>query len=115
MSLAGLYNVPQDQLQLAQWSFINASAHADIVRVIYQRTGEVLQSYVLDPFDPTNPTSMQNWLYQHQLMHQQMDAVLGIAGYDLLDVDWTDRGQFAAWIDSHASEHLQAGQILNLG
>lgn len=115
MSLAGLYNVPQDPSQLAQWSFINAAAHLDIIRVIYQKFGTVLQSYVLDPLDPANPTSMQNWLYQHQIMHQQMDTVLGIAGYDLLDVDLTDQGQFAAWIEAHGSEHLQAGQILNLG
>lgn len=115
MSLAALFNVPEDPDQLAQWSFVNAAAHTDIIRVVYQRAGVVLSSYVLDPLDPTNPASMQTWLYQHQLMHQQMDQVLGIAGYDLLDVDLTDRGQFAAWIQSHASEHLQAGQILNLG
>jgi NAD dependent epimerase/dehydratase family enzyme len=112
MSLAGLYNVPQTPDQLAEWSFINAAAHADINRVIFQRTGQVLTSFVLDPI---NMPDLQNWLANHQIMHQQMDAVLGIAGYDLFDVDWTDRGQFAAWIQDHAAEHLQAGQILNLG
>jgi hypothetical protein len=112
MSLAALFNVPQTEDQLAQWSFVNAAAHADIVRVVFQNRNTVLASYVLDPI---NPDDLETWLYQHQVMHQQMDAVLGIAGYDLLDVDWTDRGQFAAWIASHANEHLQAGQILNLG
>jgi hypothetical protein len=112
MSLAALFNVPQTQDQLAQWSFVNAAAHADIVRVVFQNRNTALASYVLDPI---NPDDLETWLYQHQVMHQQMDAVLGIAGFDLLDVDWTDRGQFAAWIQSHASEHVQAGQILNLG
>ena len=112
MSLAGLYNVPQTPDQLAQWSFINAAAHVDINRVVFQRFNIALASYVLDPI---NPTDMQTWLVQHQIMHQQMDAVLGIAGYDLLDVDLNDRGQFAAWIQDHASEHLQVGQLLNLG
>lgn len=112
MSLAGLYNVPETPDQFAQWSFINAAAHADINRVIFERVNVVISSFVLDPI---NPADLQNWLANHQIMHQQMDAVLGIAGYDLFDVDFTDRGQFASWIQSHASEHLQAGQILNLG
>lgn len=112
MSLAGLFNVPQTPDQLAQWSFINAAAHVDINRVIFQRTGTVIASFVLDPI---NSDELENWLANHQIMHQQMDAALGIAGYDLFDVDWTDRGQFAAWVQAHANEHMQAGQILNLG
>lgn len=112
MSLAGLFNVPQTPDQLAEWSFINAAAHADINRVVFQDFNITLASYVLDPI---NQADLQNWLALHQIMHQQMDAVLGIAGYDLFDVDLTDRGQFAAWIQDHAAEHLQAGQILNLG
>lgn len=112
MSIAGLFNIPQDENQLAEWSFINAAAHADINRVIFQNTGIVIPAFVLDPINPLN---MQVWLYQHQIMHQEMDAVLGIAGYDLTDVDWRDPSQFAGWIQAHAAEHVQAGQILNLG
>ncbi len=115
MSLAALYNIPQTPHQLAEWSFVNASAHADIVRLIFQNYGKVIDSYVLDPFDPRDEDSMQVWVYQHYVMHQQMDAILGIAGYDLTDVDFTNQGILAGWIQSHASEHLQAGQILGLG
>ncbi len=115
MSLAGLYNIPVTQDQLAQWSFVNAAAHADVIRLVFQITGQQLDSFVLDPFDPQDPSTMELWLYQHQTMHQQMDAILGIQGYDLLDVDFTNQGLLAGWIASHANEHVQAGQILGLG
>ena len=115
MSLAALWNIPETEAQLAQWSFVNASAHADIVRVIFQRVGVVLDSFVLDPFNPKDPASFDPWVYQHYVMHQQMDAILGIQGYDLTSVDFTDDGNLAGWIQSHAVEHQQAGQILNLG
>lgn len=115
MSLAALYNIPQTDDQLAEWSFVNAAAHTDLIRVIFEQSGQTLDSFVLDPFNPQDQTSMQAWLYQHQVMHQQMDAALGIQGYDLLDVDFTNEGELAGWIEAHAIEHVQAGQILNLG
>ena len=115
MSLAALWNIPQTEEQLAQWSFVNSAAHIDIVRVIFERTGVALDTFVLDPFDPRDEASFQPWLYQHQAMHQQMDAILGIAGYDLTDVDFNNPGLLAGWVQSHATEHQQAGQILNLG
>jgi hypothetical protein len=115
MSLAALYNIPVTQNQLAEWSFVNAAAHADIVRLIFQNNGQTLDKFVLDPFNPQDEDSFQTWLYQHQIMHQQMDAILGIQGYDLLDVDFTNSGLLAGWIASHANEHVQAGQILGLG
>jgi hypothetical protein len=112
VSIAELFNVPQTPEQMMTWSFANAAAHVDINRLIFQNFNTIIPSYVLDP---VNPNDMQQWLYQHQLMHQDMDAVLGIAGYDLLDVDWRDPGQFAGWIEDHANEHVQAGAILGLG
>lgn len=112
MSIAALYNIPVSPEQLAQWSFVNAAAHADIVRLIFQISGKQLDQFVLDPFDPQDAGT---WLYQHQIMHQQMDAVLGISGYDLTDVDFTNQGILAGWIASHAVEHVQAANILGVG
>lgn len=113
MSLAGLYNVPSTPQDQASWAFVHAAHHVDIVRLIYQTNNSlVLQSYMLDPFDPNN---MDVWLDQHQVMHQQMDAVLGIAGFNLSEVDWQDQNQRAAWISLNAQEHYQAGAKLGLG
>ena len=114
MSIAPLWNPPKTPVQLAEWSFCNAAAHADILRVIFQTYGQQLSSYVLDPFDPRD-AGFDTWLYQHSVMHQQMDAILGIQGYDLTDVDFRDDTSTAVWVAAHAIEHQQVGQKLNLG
>jgi hypothetical protein len=110
--VAGLFNVPSTQSELNTWTFAHAAHHVDINRVIFQRTGVALASYVLDPLDPNNA---EVWLYQHQLLHQAQDAILGIEGYDLLDVDLKDQDQLAGWIWVNADEHYKAAQILEIG
>lgn len=110
MALAALYNIPATEPEFMSWAFAHAAHHRDIIRAIYQNTGVSLQEFVLDPFDPKNP---QTWLYQHQIMHKDMDAVLGISGYDLLDVDFQNRDNFAGWVWLNADEHRQAA--LGLG
>ena len=110
--IAGLYNVPSTQNELNTWAFAHAAHHADINRVIFQLTGTLLSSYILDPLDPNNA---ETWLYQHQAMHQQFDALLSIEGYDLLDVDFKDPNQLAGWVFLNASEHYAAAQTLEIG
>ena len=111
-AIAALYNVPSTDSEFNSWAFAHAAHHRDIARVIYEVTGTQLPEFVLDPMDPENS---QIWIYQHQLMHQNQDAILGIAGYDLLEVDWQDDGQRAAWVLLNANEHLQAANILGIG
>jgi hypothetical protein len=111
MGLASLYNTPQDPVSLAEWSFSHAANHADIVRFILAQKGVQLTSFVLDPLDPTNP---KIWVYQHQLMHNQMNQVLGVAGQDLTGLDWTDPEALSQWIDDNASEHLQVSSKLGI-
>lgn len=109
--LAALYNVPSTPPELSVWSFCNAAHHRDIIAAIFRAVQVELPEFVLDPFDPAN---MQTWLYQHAEMHRQMDAALGISGYDLIEVDWRDPGQLAGWIYLHANEHYQASVILGV-
>lgn len=111
-AIAALYNVPSNQSELEQWSFAHAAHHNDINRVIFQRTGITLASYVLDPFDPKNAGV---FLYQHQLMHNAQNAILQIEGFDLLDIDMTDQNQFGGWAWLNAQEHYKAAQILEIG
>lgn len=116
MGLATLYNTPQDPVSLAEWSFAHASHHVDIIRFITEQDsaklgGQVLVSYVLDPLDPENTVL---WQYQHQIMHNQMNAVLGIVGQNLTGVDWRDPEALSQFIDDNASEHLQANRILGI-
>lgn len=112
-AVAALYNVPLTQEELSSWSFAHAAHHADIIRVVYQLFGfELDQQYVLDPFDINNAGV---WIYQHQLMHQQFEPILGINGFDLLDVDFRDKNQLAGWIWLNAQTHYQAANTLGIG
>jgi hypothetical protein len=111
-AIASLYNVPQSDESLKQWAFVHMAHHRDIIRTIYELLKVALPEYQLDPIDPKD-TGV--WDYQHQVMHQQMDAVLGIAGNDLTGVQWTNPNELAGWIFLNSSEHQQAANILEIG
>ena len=111
-SIASLYNVPGTPEEMGIWSFAHAAHHRDINRVIFQKLNVQLPEFVLDPLDLDN---VQNWIYLHQLMHNNQDALLGISGYDLTDVSFDDENQFAGWIWLNASEHYQAANTLEIG
>lgn len=110
--VAGLYNVPSVPEEFWTWSTIHATHHRDIARLIFQLFEVNLEQSVLDPFD-LNDTG--DWLQNHQIMHQEMDAILGISGYNLLAVDMTNERQFANWVFLNADEHFKAANILGLG
>lgn len=110
--IAGLYNVPSVQTELDTWSFVHSAHHRDLIRVIYQLTGTNLPESVLDPFDPAHN---DDWLQNHQTMHQDVNALLGIEGYNLLAVDMLDHGQFSNWVFLNADEHMKAANILGIG
>src|SRR5579859_2770391 len=108
-AIAALYNVPSNRAELDVWAFCHAAHHRDINRKIYASTGIALIESILDPI---NPADTGVWLYQHQQMHDQFEPILGIAGYDLLDVDWSNQDQLAGWILLNSSVHRQAADIL---
>lgn len=114
-AVAAIYNVPSTKDELDAWSFAHAAHHNDIIRRLLElgvAKGGSLDQYVLDPFNPKEPGV---WLYQHQVMHQQMDPLLGIDGFDLLDADFSSQDNFAGWVWLNAQEHFQAANILGIG
>lgn len=111
-AIAALYNVPSNDNELNSWAFAHAAHHRDISRVIVALGGPALTEAVLDPMDPNN---IGVWLEQHQQMHNQFEPLLGIAGYDLLDVDWENPEELAGWILLNANVHTQAADILGIG
>lgn len=110
--IASLYNVPGSPEELAIWSSAHIAHHRDIIRLIYQLVNIALPEYLIDPIDPNNPGP---WDDLHQAMHQDMDGVLGISGFNLLGVDWQNQDLLAAWIFLNATEHHQAADILGIG
>lgn len=110
--LADLYNVPTTDEERAQWSFAHMAHHRDINARIYSLIKVALPEYILDP---VNPDDTGQWEYQHQLMHDTQNELLGISGQDLTGVDWKDERLLAGWIWLNASEHYQAAATLEIG
>ena len=110
--IAALFNVPGNRSELDSWASAHATHHRDIIRRIYEITGANLPEYVLDPIDPED-TGV--WEDQHQIMHQDMDTVLGISGFDLSGVDFNNYEELVGWIQLNSSEHFQASNILEIG
>jgi hypothetical protein len=113
MALASLYNVPTTDEEFHRWSFAHAAHHRDEIDALIAKgaTEAEVPSFVLDPVNTDNPTA---FLYAHQTMHNNTDALLGIAGYDLTTVDMRDPEQLAAWIYLNAQLHYQEATALGV-
>lgn len=109
--IAGLFNVPLGQKELDTWASVHARHHVDINSSIYKLTKLSLPEFVLEPIDPNDT---KTWEEQHQIMHQNQNALLGIEGYDLSSVDFNDRDNLTAWIQLNAVEHRQAEDLLRI-
>ncbi len=110
--LADLYNVPTTDEERAQWSFAHLAHHRDINQRIYTLIRVALPEYIIDPINIDDPG---DWEYQHQLMHDEQNQILGIQGQDLTGVEWKDERLLAGWIFLNSSEHYQASAILGIG
>ena len=110
--IANIFNVPGNEAELASWASAHMTHHRDINRAIFEQTGISLPEYVLDPIDPQDTGT---WEAQHQVMHTNMDIVLGIDGFDLSEVDFTDKDSLAGWIALNSNEHYIAANTLGIG
>lgn len=111
MGLANLYNIPGTPETFASWSFSHQAHHRDIIRRIYEVYNTALPEYTLDP---VNEGNFRGFLDQHQIMHQQMNQILGLENFDLSQLNIKDRGQFASWIQLNGSNHTRAATILKI-
>lgn len=111
MSLAVLFNIPRDERGLLTFSFHNQDQHLQLVRQIAAQKGVNLTLYAMDPISTKDPAT---WLEIHQRAHVEFTSVLGIAGVDLMAVNFNDPEQMASWIRLHGDEHQQAANILGI-
>ncbi len=110
--IAALFNIPTDEVTLLRFAFHNRDAHDLAVGAIRKNTGITLPQYPIDPIDRND---FKSWLYTHQSMHNSVNAALGLTGNDLTEVDPDKAEQMSVWIQDHANEHLQWGNILGIG
>lgn len=111
MALASLYNVPSTDSERSQWAFAHMAHHRDINRRIYELTLVALPEFILDPINIENNG---DWEYQHQEMHNNQNSILGIAGFDLSELNWTKQNELAGWVFLNGQEHRQAAAILEI-
>ena len=111
MALATIFNEPRDKQTADEWAFSHMAHHRDINRRIFEIYHVTLPEYVLDPF---NPSDTGTFGYQHQQMHNAQNAILGISGNDLVDVNWKNEEERGIWVDLNAREHLAASAILGV-
>lgn len=108
MPVANLFSVPRNDGEEGAWSFSHLAHHRDMIRVVQQKFGITLPEYAIDPFGDSVAD-------QHQQMHNDLDPIIGVQGFDLADVNWKDPQQRAAWIYLNATLHQQEGTILGVG
>ena len=112
MSLPSLFDTPETQDDWQGWAFNHAALHADTVAALQsQKNAQGLQSFVLNPMSLDD---LGMWLYNHQSMHNQVNAVLGTVGYNLLALDWRDPDQLEEWLFLNGDEHRRFAQALGV-
>ena len=112
MGLPLLYSRPTDSEAWSAWSFNHAANHYDwVFSAQTHKSAKGLQQFLLDPIDPDD---VGYWLYQHQSAHNQINAVLGTSGFDLLSLDWHDPDQFQEWLNLNAAEHVRISAALGV-
>lgn len=110
--LATLYNIFSEARGKSQFSLANADHHIRVNDAIFGAYSLLLPYYVLDPIPSSE--ALNAWLWNHQDVHNQMNAVAGVTGNDLTTVDFRDTDQVASWVWLHADEHMQVANILGV-
>lgn len=108
MPLASLFAVPKNQGDAGAWSFAHLDHHRSLNAAVMAKYGVKIPEYPIDPFG-------DNVADLHQLWHNDIDAVIGVQGFDLSDVNWEDEGQRTGWIWLNATQHRNEGNILGVG
>jgi len=110
--IASLFNIPGTPEEANSWAFAHASHHRDIIKAIFEQYRTSLPEYVLEPLPLRD---MSTWVYQHQQMHNDMNQITGISGYNLSNVDWQNIESRSGWIFSNAAEHTRIAGVLRIG
>ena len=110
--LAGLYNFDLNNVDLRElFAVCNQNSHNLIVDAINAKYGTNLDRFNLDPIEPDD---IQGWLEQHQQLHNDMNAALGLTSFNLNTIAFDSAGSVQLWIQLHVQEHVAAHQKLSL-
>lgn len=109
--IANLFNIPNDQKSWDEYSFALQGVIRDVNRRIYETDNVALPEYLLDPLNLTDPSAQ---LYGLQTSMNNINAVLGISGYNYLDVSFQEPGETASWTWLLATNLREASKIVGV-
>src|SRR5215469_9290123 len=109
MSLPYIYARPETKDDWSSWSFNHAANHYDWVAQVQSQKGLRVEQFPLDPIDPQD---LGMWLYNHQVIHDEVNAALGTQGFNLLTLDIKDPDEFAMWLRLNGDEHVRISAAL---
>jgi hypothetical protein len=94
-----------------EWAWDHYQHHLAIIQQA-ARLGYVLNQRRIWP---VNQQNMQDFLLEHQEMHNEMDAIANVQGSDLQDIDFKDKKKLDAWFYLQYIEHQSVAQFLGGG
>jgi hypothetical protein len=110
--LAAVYEPdPDDDRLLETWVHNHYQDHLEIQQAIQKQGGGNLEILEINHI---NPDAADEWLERHQLMHNEMNAVLRQQGNDLTQVDFNNREQRTGWFWLNFREHFNARGVLKI-
>jgi hypothetical protein len=108
MPLAEISTTPTNDAEKHTFDFAHQDLHRRLVDYLQPFTGDPLDAFVIDPFDVASGVSV----WQHQIMHNQLDNLLHTPNYDMTQLNWDDRGSRENWVDDNYQAHQNYAQIV---
>jgi len=111
MSLAQIIYPPPTPRGFQEWAFQHYAHHLAIISAANAQ-GIPLREYNIWPIEEKD---IGSWLQRHQQMHNEMNAMAGVSGNDLEDVDFKDKKKVDAWYYLQFVEHQSVAAFLGNG
>lgn len=111
MALVDLLNTPKNEAEWEIYSFSNREQVSEIRQAIKVQKNTILRDYVLYPINFDN---IKFWLQNNQQAHLDFNAVLGLQGSDLQDVDIKEPNQLQSWVWINYQELFSASAALHI-
>ncbi len=104
MSLPLIGWTPETGDDWQAWSQNHFINHQDLAAALFQQQAVKSNVYPISHIDKDN---LDQWLYWHATMHNELNQVLGLQGFDLLDFNPDDPDETTQWIQENLDEHLR--------
>ncbi len=88
--------------------------HLAIITAMREVRGISLPVRQIYPVNVKDPASVAIFLREHQSMHNDFGAILGIQGNDIANVDFTNEKQRDVWFFINLQAHRAAAESLGL-